>query len=136
MSLTTTSFFGWKTTINDELDDLETTVFSNARIDWKESSDAFIFIVETPGLKKEEVKVEIAEGKVLKISGERKKEFKEKNENWHRVKRSSGKFLRSFRLPENASVDQTISMENGIFTVTVPKVDWKKTSPRLVDISG
>ncbi|XP_043696209.1 18.0 kDa class I heat shock protein-like [Telopea speciosissima] len=109
------TFFGWKA---NDLYDPETTAFSNAKIDWKETPDAYIFKVDTPGLKKEEVKVVIEEGKVLTISGERYKV--------NRGKKSSGKFLRSFRLPENASVDQSIGMENGVFTVTVPKVEEKK----------
>ncbi|URE22970.1 hypothetical protein MUK42_37801 [Musa troglodytarum] len=38
------------------------------------------------------------------------------------MERSSGKFSRRFRLPENAKVHQAkTSMENGVLTVTVPK---------------
>ncbi|GFP86331.1 17.6 kDa class i heat shock protein 3 [Phtheirospermum japonicum] len=59
-----------------------------------------------PGLKKEEVKVEVEDGNVLQISGERSGEKEEKNDKWHRVERSSGKFLRRFRLPENAKLDE------------------------------
>ncbi|KAL8093542.1 18.0 kDa class I heat shock protein [Apium graveolens] len=115
----------------------ETAAFANTRIDWKETSEAHVFKADLPGLKKEEVKVEVEEGKVLQISGERNKDKEEKNDKWHRVERSSGKFLRRFRLPENAKVDEVkAGMENGVLTVTVPKVDIKKPEVKSIHISG
>ncbi|KAL9402426.1 hypothetical protein Peur_006275 [Populus x canadensis] len=115
----------------------ETSAFASTRIDWKETPEAHVFKADLPGLKKEEVKVEIEEGKVLQISGERSKEKEEKNDKWHRVERSSGKFLRRFRLPENAKADQVkASMENGVLTVTVPKEEVKKPDVKSIEISG
>ncbi|KAF8369288.1 hypothetical protein HHK36_032702 [Tetracentron sinense] len=115
----------------------ETSAFANTRIDWKETPEAHLFKADLPGLNKEEVKVEVEEGKVLQISGERSKEQEEKNDKWHRVERSSGKFLRRFRLPENANVDQVkATIENGVLTVTVPKEEVKKPKVKAIQISG
>ncbi|KAF3772079.1 heat shock protein [Nymphaea thermarum] len=115
----------------------EVSAFVNTQIDWKETPEAHVFKADLPGLRKEEVKVEIEEGRVLQISGERSKEFEEKNDRWHRVERSQGKFLRRFRLPENAKVDQVrASMENGVLTVTVPKEEIKKPEVKAIEISG
>ena len=115
----------------------DTEAFVNARIDWKETPEAHIFKADLPGVKKEEVKVEVEDGRVLQISGERSREKEEKNDRWHRVERSSGKFLRRFRLPENAKLDEVkASMENGVLTVTVPKVEEKKPQVKTIDISG
>lgn len=115
----------------------ETSSFANTRIDWKETPEAHVFKADLPGLKKEEVKVEVEDGRVLQISGERSKEQEEKNEKWHRVERSSGKFLRRFRLPQNAKMDEVkASMENGVLTVTVPKVEEMKPEVKPIEISG
>ncbi|KAK8628952.1 hypothetical protein V6N13_077813 [Hibiscus sabdariffa] len=115
----------------------ETSAFVNTRIDWKETPEAHVFKADVPGLKKEEVKVEVEDDRVLQISGERNLEKEDKNDTWHRVERSSGKFMRRFRLPENAKMDQIkAAMENGILTVTVPKMEVKKPDVKAIDISG
>ncbi|KAK1355229.1 Small heat shock protein HSP [Heracleum sosnowskyi] len=111
--------------------------FANAVIDWKETPEAHVFKADVPGLKKEEVKVEVEDDRVLQISGERNREQEKKGGTWHRVERSSGKFMRRFRLPENAKVDQVkAAMENGVLTVTVPKEDVKKPDVKSIQISG
>ncbi|KAF5736612.1 17.3 kDa class I heat shock protein-like [Tripterygium wilfordii] len=85
------------------------------------------------GLKKEEVKVEVEEGGVLQIRGERIREHEEKTDKWHRVERSSGKFIRRFRLPKNVKLDQVkATMES----VVVPKVEEKQPEVKSIDISG
>ncbi|KAL1825163.1 hypothetical protein ACET3Z_011941 [Daucus carota] len=112
--------------------------FANATIDWKETPEAHVFKADVPGLKKEEVKVEVEDDRVLQISGERTREQEDKGDTWHRVERSSGKFLRRFRLPENAKLDQVkAGMENGVLTVTVPKEQVvKKHDVKSIQISG
>ena len=115
----------------------ENSAVVNARIDWKETPEAHVFKADLPGLKKEEVKVEVEDDRVLQITGERKVEKEEKSDKWHRVERSSGKFQRRFRLPENAKMNEIkASMENGVLTVTVPKEEIKKPEVKAIDISG
>ncbi|GJS54049.1 17.8 kDa class I heat shock protein-like protein [Tanacetum coccineum] len=115
----------------------DSSAIANTRIDWKETPEAHVFKADLPGLKKEEVKVEVEEGRVLQISGERSRENEEKNDKWHRVERSSGMFMRRFRLPENAKMEEVkASMENGVLTVTVPKVEEKKKEVKAIDIAG
>ncbi|KAA3456742.1 17.5 kDa class I heat shock protein-like [Gossypium australe] len=114
----------------------ESSAFVNTRVDWKETPEAHVFKADLPGMKKEEVKVEIEDDRVLQISGERHVEKEDRNDTWHRVERSSGKFSRRFRLPENVRMgDVKASMENGVLTITVPKVEMKKAEIKSVEIS-
>ncbi|KZV34975.1 17.8 kDa class I heat shock protein-like [Dorcoceras hygrometricum] len=111
--------------------------FASARIDWKETPEAHVFKADLPGLNKEEVKVEVEDGRVLKISGERSSEKEDRDEKWHRVERTSGKFLRRLRLPENAKTgDIKAAMENGVLTVTVPKGEVNQPEVKAIEISG
>ncbi|XP_071690947.1 LOW QUALITY PROTEIN: 17.3 kDa class I heat shock protein-like [Rutidosis leptorrhynchoides] len=115
----------------------ETSALVNTRVDWKETPEAHVFKADIPGIKKEEVKVEVEEGRVLQISGERNVEKEDENDKWHRVERSSGKFTRRFRLPENAKMDQVkAGIENGVLTITVPKEEVKKPDVKSIEIAG
>ncbi|CAJ1938450.1 unnamed protein product [Sphenostylis stenocarpa] len=115
----------------------ENSAFVSTRVDWKETPEAHVFQADLPGLTKEEVKVEIEDNKVVQISGERNVEKEDKKDKWHRVERSSGKFMRRFRLPENAKVEEVkASMKNGVLTVTVPKQEVKKADVKTIEISG
>ncbi|XP_062195250.1 16.6 kDa heat shock protein-like [Phragmites australis] len=112
-------------------------VLTNVRVDWKETPGAHVFRADLPGVRKEEAKVEVEDGNVLVISGERAREEAGKDGVWRHVERSSGKFQRRFRLPRNAKVDHVhASMENGVLTVTVPKEEVKKPQVKAVEISG
>nr|AMN87019.1 hypothetical protein [Paspalum vaginatum] len=115
----------------------KTAAFASARIDWKETPEAHVFKADLPGVKKEEVKVEVEDGNVLVISGQRSREKEDKNDKWHRVERSSGQFMRRFRLPEDAKTDQVkAGLENGVLTVTVPKAEVRKPEVKAIEISG
>ncbi|KAL3530816.1 hypothetical protein ACH5RR_010138 [Cinchona calisaya] len=115
----------------------ETSSFVNTRVDWKETPEAHVFKADLPGIKKEEVKVEVEDDRVLHIRGERNVEKEDKNDTWHRVERSSGQFMRRFRLPENAKMDQIkAAMENGVLTITIPKEEVKKSDVKSIEISG
>jgi len=115
----------------------QNSAFVSTHVDWKETPEAHVFKADIPGLKKEEVKVEVEDDRVLQISGERNVEKEDKDDRWHRVERSSGKFMRRFRLPENAKMNEVkASMENGVLTVTVPKEEVKKADVKAIEISG
>lgn len=91
------------------------------KVDVSENDTSIIVHAELPGLKKEEINVEFADG-VLTLSGERKFEKKEENEKYHRIERSYGKFSRSLRLPEGVDPkDMQASYNNGVVELTIKK---------------
>ncbi len=77
--------------------------------------------LELPGVKREDIEIELHEG-VLTVKGEKKTERTEAKAGYFFSERQYGKFLRSFRLPADASPDGiAASFEDGVLTITVPK---------------
>lgn len=89
-------------------------------IEVKETDGQLSICTELPGLRKEDIKVELTpEG--LVISGERKREQEEKRGGIYRSERSYGSFTRTIPIPDEAQIDQAkATFENGVLTVNVP----------------
>ncbi|TKW13301.1 hypothetical protein SEVIR_5G090800v4 [Setaria viridis] len=102
----------------------DTSAFANTYIESRDTVGAYVFSAALPpGVKKEEVRVEVDEGNVLVITGERSLRREERTDGWHHIERSSATFLGRFHLPGDAAVDGVrAAMDAGVLTVTVPKV--------------
>ena len=88
-----------------------------------EDADRFTITAELPGLTADDVKVTLAEN-VLTVEGEKKEETEEKERNYHRIERSSGRFRRSFALPGGLQPDKVKAVtRDGVLTITAPKAE-------------
>lgn len=97
------------------------------KTDVVETEKQFEVTVDLPGLKPEEVDVELKNGE-LWISGKREEEQEEKGKTYHRIERRHGEFRRVMPLPSTISEEQIAAkFENGVLKVTIPKTEEAKT---------
>jgi HSP20 family protein len=92
----------------------------NPGIDVVERDNRLVTRIDLPGLKKEDIKVEVTDGH-LAISGERKREEEEKGDQFYRCEREYGNFYRVVPLPEGVTFeDVKATFADGVLEVTVP----------------
>lgn len=90
--------------------------------------------IDLPGLKKEDVKVEVTDGH-LAISGQRKSEAEEKKDDFYRCERQYGSFYRVVPLPEGVKLeDVKATFSDGVLEVSVPLPAKIEAKPRTVEI--
>lgn len=101
--------------------------------DISETDTSYLIKAEIPGVNKEDVKVTLQDG-ILTISGERRQEKEEKGKKYHRIERSYGSFVRSFRMPDDADESAVkAEFKDGMLNVTLTKS--AKAKPRSIDVS-
>jgi len=101
-------------------------------VDLEETDDAFKITAELPGMDKKDIHITF-DNNVLTISGEKKAEKEIKEDNFHRLERSYGKFQRSFELPGYIDRDKIeADYKDGILHVTVPKTEEAK--PKQIEV--
>lgn len=94
-------------------------------VDISEDEKQFEVSVALPGMKKEDIKVDLENGR-LSISGERKMENQENGKNYYRVESAFGSFSRSFFLPDSVDEDSIeAKYEDGLLNITIQKDETK-----------
>lgn len=95
-------------------------------VDIYEDGESLVLQAEVPGVRKEDLDIRV-ENNVLTLSGERKQEKETTEEQYHRVERSYGRFVRSFTLPVGIDTEKTkAEVHDGLLTLTLPKAEEAK----------
>lgn len=103
-------------------------------VDIYEDEHNIILTAETPGVEEKDLNISLENG-VLTISGERKMENEEKQDNFHRIERSYGRFTRSFTLPPTVDPDDVkAEFNNGVLKITLAKREEAK--PKQIKIEA
>lgn len=101
-------------------------------LDITESAESYEVHVDLPGVRPEDVKLEMHEGRLV-ISGTRATSAAQKDKSFHRMERVSGSFTRVISLPTEADVEKIdASYEHGVLTIVIPKA--VKQQPKKIEI--
>lgn len=107
---------------------------SNAiKADVRETDKEYIIEADMPGVKKEDIRLELRDG-VLTIGVEHNEQIDEKKENYIRKERRYGSYSRSFRLDGVRQENVTAKYNDGVLTVNLPKTEESKPDSHRIDI--
>lgn len=92
-------------------------------VDIFEDGNSVVVKAELPGMKKEDIEVNISDD-IITISGEKKSEDKVEKKDYYRLERSYGSFTRTLQLPaETRTEDAKASFRDGVLEVRIPKTE-------------
>jgi len=101
-------------------------------MDIAENGDGYVVKTEIPGMKPEDIHIDLT-GNTLTIKGEKKVEAETKEENYHRIERSFGSFVRRVELPQGVDPERVeAAYDQGVLTVKVSKAEAVK--PRQITV--
>ncbi len=105
------------------------------RMDVYEKDNVIFIKAELPGLKKEDVTVEV-DGDELTIRGEAKAEHEVKEEDYYRSERSFGSFYRRMQLPAGVTAEQIeAKLADGVLEVRIPRLAAEKAEVTKVPVN-
>jgi len=104
-------------------------------IDVYEEGADIVVKAELPGMRKEDIEVDVS-GDLVTLSGKKEKEEKIERKDYHRLERATGTFTRSVRLPAEVVLEKvTAVFKDGVLEVRAPKANVGKLTARKVDVA-
>jgi HSP20 family protein len=108
--------------------------FWSPKVETFQKRDKFIVRAELPGIKKDDVQVEVGEDQVT-IQGERREEQDEEREGVFRSERSYGSFYRSVSLPEGVIPESAeAAFRDGVLEIAIQAPPQELNRPRRLEI--
>lgn len=96
----------------------------------EDTGDAYVISAHLPGVKREEIDVELNEGR-LSISVDKKETDEEKSKNYLHKETGEWSATRGIYLKDAATSGLTAKLENGVLTVNVPKQQEKSNVTKI-----
>lgn len=131
--------FGFPSLLNDSLvSSFRDASMLKPNLDISSSEDKYEISVEVPGVKSEDIELEL-NGRRLVIRGEKNHEEKTDGKDFHRIERSYGSFQRVLTLPEDSKLDTIdAKSKDGVLTISIEKDKDKSESSnvRKINING
>lgn len=135
--------------VHDEVDRVFGDLFANAPLaltngdgaatfladmDICETDDALEVTIDVPGLKKEEIEIDLA-GDRLTVSGKREWKEETKKRNYYRAERGHGEFSRSVRLPDEVDTAKAkAELKDGVLQIRLPKAPQARQAHKKIEI--
>jgi len=103
-------------------------------VDIYEDDHNVVLKLEVPGISEDNLDIQL-ENNTLTVKGERKFETEEKEENFHRIERRYGSFVRTFRLPNTVDTEKVDAhYDKGVLQITLARKAEAK--PRQIKVAG
>lgn len=104
----------------------------NPAIDLFQNGEDTVLITEIPGVKKDDIKIEVKDN-LFRISGERKIDYP-KDSSAHRLERRNQRFDRTIKLPIKVDLEQIrAEYTDGVLMVVLPRAEADK--PKLINVA-
>jgi HSP20 family protein len=105
-------------------------------VDIYEDAHQLVLKLDVPGISQEDLQINL-ENQTLTVKGERKLVKDEKEENFHRIERRYGSFVRSFTLPATMDTESAqATYENGVLSVTLQKKEAAKPKQVKIEVGS
>jgi HSP20 family protein len=109
---------------------------SGPALEFKDKESEYELIAEVPGMKPEDIELKVSDG-ILRLSGEKKEERQESNEDYLFSERRYGRFERAVELPKGIDHSKiSASARDGMLSIHLPKSADAMQRERKIEISA